>query len=146
MAKRNTEKKKNKFIERYAELDCNISKTCIAVGIDRKTFRNWTIADKDFAQAIEDAEESVLDEVESVILKKAKGFEVETKKVVVKKITTGEGRKVKVKGEEKTLTKTTRYFPPDMQAAKLYMDAKARHRGYGMKPDDSDQGQNIDDE
>lgn len=143
MGKRNTKKNKTMFIELYRQLDCNISRTCVAVRIDRATYRAWTLSDKDFAEKVEDTEEAVLDELESTVLKKAHGFEVETKKIVVKKITSWDSKKQKstLKGEEKTLTKTTRYYPPDMIAAKLYFDAKGRHRGYGMKPDESDQGQ-----
>ena len=70
--------------------------------------------------------------VENILLKKARGFEHEITREKVNK----DGLV--------TPYKSTLYFPPCFQSLQLMVVAMARHRGYGMKPDDSDAEQHGD--
>lgn len=132
--KKGTKKRKEDAIEAYKVNRYNISKTCKAIGMGRTAFYDWIKTDPDFAQAIEDAKESLIDDVEDILLKKIRGFEHTIKREKVDK----EGNVI--------VYNNTFYFPPCYASLKLFLDAQARHRGFGMKPDDSDQGQNKDDE
>ncbi len=134
MTQKTTSLNKEKTIKSYIDCKFNISKACKASKIARKTFYRWIKEDPDFAQAIEDAKESLIDDVEDILLKKIRGFEHTIKREKVDK----EGNVI--------VYNNTFYFPPCYASLKLFLDAQARHRGFGMKPDDSDQGQNKDDE
>lgn len=137
MRHRYTKEDKKKFLELYKRLGCNISKTCKAFQINRSTFQRWVKKDKVFQARVEEANEAMFDKLENAMYKKAIGFT---------RIVTKSSVKIGPKGTETTTTNTKMYFPPDVSAAKLLLDAKARHRGYGMKPDDSDADQHPDDE
>lgn len=129
-----TIKNKQLALKAYVKCKFNVSKTCASVPIDRSTFYDWIKTDPDFAQAIEDAKESLIDEVEDILLKKIRGFEHTIKREKVDK----EGNVI--------VYNNTFYFPPCYASVKLFLDAQARHRGFGMKQDDSDSDQNKDDE
>ena len=64
--------KKQKFLKAFKALDCNISKACEAINIERKTFYRWKDKSKNFARAVEEIEEADLDEIEVAHKKKAK--------------------------------------------------------------------------
>ncbi len=132
--KKGTKKRKEDAIEAYKVNRYNISKTCKSIGMGRTAFYDWIKNDPDFAQAIEDAKESLIDEVEDILLKKIRGFEHTIKREKVDK----EGNVI--------VYNNTFYFPPCYASLKLFLDAQARHRGFGMKQDDSDSDQNKDDE
>ena len=134
--KETTKKNKDHAIKAYLDARFNVSKACASININRRTFQRWIKEDPDFAQAIEDAKESLIDEVEDIMLKKIRGFEHTIKREKVDK----EGNVI--------VYNNTFYFPPCYASLKLFLDAQARHRGFGMKQDDSDsdQNQNKDDE
>jgi len=61
---------KKAFLEEYAKNGMVISKACQTAGVNRETFRNWTNPakksfDKDFTQAVDDIDESMIDIAES---------------------------------------------------------------------------------
>jgi len=59
-------KKQKKFIELYGGPGlCNISHTCEKVGMSRRNFYYWMERNPKFREAIEDAEESNIDMVET---------------------------------------------------------------------------------
>ena len=59
-------KKQKKFIEIYGGPGlCNISATCEKVGMSRRNFYYWMERNPKFREAIEDAEESNIDMVET---------------------------------------------------------------------------------
>lgn len=64
--------KKQRFLKAFKALDCNISKACEAINIERKTFYRWKDKSKKFAQQVQEIEESDLDEIEVAHKKKAK--------------------------------------------------------------------------
>lgn len=134
-----TPQRKKKFIEAYKKNGFKVGVACDFAGVTPKTVRRWVEGDKDFAEEYENADERVLDEIESAILKRALGFTyMETKNSVKED---GDGNIT-----EKTITETTKYVIPDVNAGIRLLDAHGRHRGYGMKQDDSDADQHVDNE
>jgi hypothetical protein len=65
-------KRKNKKIlaETFQKKGCNISATCLALGISRPTFYRWLEEDKKLREKVEEVEEALIDNVESKLLKK----------------------------------------------------------------------------
>lgn len=124
---------KEKFLDKYSLLG-NISKTCQAIGVSRTAYYNWVKEDEEFAEKVVNAKESLIDEVEGILMKKIRGYEHSVKR-----------EKVDKNGQVHSYN-SVMYFPPCFNSMKLFLEAKARHRGYGMKLDDSDAGQHGGDE
>lgn len=61
--------KKELFLEAYKNKMCNISKTCKAINIERKTYYNWLKKFPIFMQQVEEVKENLTDMVESQLLK-----------------------------------------------------------------------------
>lgn len=57
-----------KIVEIYEKKGCNITATCTALGIARKTFYEWREKKKKLAEALDAAEESILDFAESKLV------------------------------------------------------------------------------
>jgi hypothetical protein len=66
------EDKKKLFIEAFASAACNISQGCRKIGITRQTFFNWKAEDPDFANAIKEEQDAMVDFAESMLMKKIK--------------------------------------------------------------------------
>lgn len=58
------------FLKIFPRKLCNISKTCIAIGINRKTFYRWKENNIVFANEIEELKQGFYDDVESIIHEK----------------------------------------------------------------------------
>lgn len=58
----------DKIVEIYEKKGCNITATCTALGISRKTFYEWREKKKKLAEGLEAAEESILDFAESKLV------------------------------------------------------------------------------
>lgn len=58
-----------KTLDAYASKGCNVSATCSAVNISRTHFYRMRKKNKKFAQGLEDAEESLIDLIESKLIK-----------------------------------------------------------------------------
>ena len=52
----------------YEKKGCNITSTCKALGISRKTFYEWRAKKKKLAEALEEKEESIIDYAESKLV------------------------------------------------------------------------------
>jgi hypothetical protein len=52
----------------YQKKGCNITSSCEALGIDRKTFYNWRNKNAKLDEALKDAEDSILDFAESKLI------------------------------------------------------------------------------
>lgn len=63
---------KEKFLEVFANNLGNVQDSCKAAGIARKTFYNWRDSDEDFAQAVEEIQEGLIDLAESKLLENIK--------------------------------------------------------------------------
>lgn len=118
----------------YLQCDCNITNACKQSGVGRRTFYNWMKEDSTFLDDVVNTKESLIDDVETALLMIARGY----KKELTYKTQDANGKKV--------MSKKEIYIQPNIQAIKLFLEAKARNRGYGMKPDDSDADQHADDE
>lgn len=57
-----------KIIQIYEKKGCNITATCTALGISRKTFYEWREKKKKLAEGLEAAEESIIDFAESKLV------------------------------------------------------------------------------
>ena len=57
-----------KIIQIYEKKGCNITATCTALGISRKTFYEWKEKKKKLAEGLEAAEESIIDFAESKLV------------------------------------------------------------------------------
>jgi AcrR family transcriptional regulator len=62
--------RKKEILDLYVKKACNVSAVCTAVGISRKTFYDYVNSDEEFAELIEDAKETLLDNAESILHKK----------------------------------------------------------------------------
>ena len=127
-------KKKEEFVRSYFECGCNVTLACNAMDVPRRTYYNWMRDDNEFSEKILNVQETILDELESCLLKLARGYKEE----LVSRTVDANGKKI--------MTKKEIYIQPNIQAIKLFLDAKGRHRGYGMKQDDSDAGQHDEDQ
>lgn len=125
------DKKKQLLVKCYIKHNGQIGKACKEAGVTRFTFRNYILKDKDFSQAIEDAWEERFEGLEDSLAKAAKGFKVKTTFTRTKTITSAKGEIT-----EETIEERETYYKPDVAAAKLLLEAKARHMGYGTKPND----------
>ncbi len=52
-------------VKMYEKKGCNVTATCAALGINRKTFYDWKAKKKKLAEALDDVDESILDWAES---------------------------------------------------------------------------------
>lgn len=59
---------KPKFVEAYKKGGADIDSACESVGISRSCYKNWRRIDPDFAQALDDIDESAIDFVESKLM------------------------------------------------------------------------------
>lgn len=57
-----------KIAEVYSKKGCNVTATCAALGIARKTFYEWKSKKKKLADLIEEADESIIDFAESKLI------------------------------------------------------------------------------
>lgn len=57
-----------KIIQIYEKKGCNITATCSALGISRKTFYEWKEKKKKLAEGLEAAEEAIIDFAESKLV------------------------------------------------------------------------------
>lgn len=57
-----------KIIQIYEKKGCNITATCTALGISRKTFYEWREKKKKLAEGLESAEEAIIDFAESKLV------------------------------------------------------------------------------
>ncbi len=124
-----SKKKKDEFLKEYVKLRYNISKVCKALNIGRQTYYNWIKSDDSFAEKVVNAKQGSIDDIEDILIKIAFGYSTFQTKTVTKE--TAEG--------VRTVTTTNEvYHSPNFSAIKLFLEAYARDRGYGMKPDESD--------
>jgi len=70
MARQNTKKMKELFLSNYKKYSCNITATCTAIKIARKTFYLWIEKDKKFKERVDEINESLIDHVETKLLSK----------------------------------------------------------------------------
>ena len=56
------------IVKIYEKKGCNITATCTALGISRKTFYEWKDKKKKLAEGLEAAEESIIDFAESKLV------------------------------------------------------------------------------
>lgn len=64
-------RKQEAFIKIFEKKLCNIKSTCLAVGICRQTYYNWMDKVDTFKKRVTDIEESLYDDLESKMYKKA---------------------------------------------------------------------------
>ena len=57
------------WLEAFKAKSFNVSKACLAIGIDRSTYYRW-MDDPDFAQSVKDAREEKIDFIESQLFRK----------------------------------------------------------------------------
>lgn len=67
-----------KITKVYEKKGCNISQTCEALGISRKTFYEWKEKKKKLAEALEEIDESLLDFAESKLLEHIQDGDTQT--------------------------------------------------------------------
>lgn len=58
----------DKIIEVYEKKGCNVTATCTALGISRKTFYNWKEKDPKLQEGLDGADEAIIDFAESKLL------------------------------------------------------------------------------
>lgn len=65
--------KKQMAVQLWRETYGHVTNICAAVGISRQTFYNWMEKDKDFSQAITEAEAELNDEMRRALVEQAAG-------------------------------------------------------------------------
>lgn len=60
----------DKIVTIYEKKGCNVSVTCTALGINRRTFYDWRNGDKELDERLKEVEESLIDFTESKLLEK----------------------------------------------------------------------------
>lgn len=83
-------KKKAKVIKSFIENDTNVSKTCRACNISRKTFYLWKEQDEEFASLVDDCEEAITDEIEGLLRERVR--ELDTTAIIFYLKTKGKKR------------------------------------------------------
>ena len=68
MATKKRLNKKKMFLEVFKDNAGNISQTCEAVGINRRTFYHWIDKDEKFREVVKEVEEGLIDFVESKLM------------------------------------------------------------------------------
>ena len=140
--KLNVEHKKELMVKLYIKHNGSISKVCKELGCTPQNFYYHLKTDPNFREQIENEWQSYLNDIEIAMRKSAKGFRVKTTTKRTKTTQTPKGDFV----EEMTEEKET-YYKPDATAAKLILEAKGRHMGYGTKlndpPNQSQEGEGI---
>ena len=66
-----------KIVEIYEKKGCNITSTCKALGISRKTFYEWREKKKKLAEGLDAANESILDFAESKLVEHIQNDDVQ---------------------------------------------------------------------
>ena len=66
-----------KIVEIYEKKGCNITATCSALGISRRTFYEWKEKKKKLAEGLEAADESILDFAESKLVEHIQNDDVQ---------------------------------------------------------------------
>ena len=70
---RETQEKKLQVLKIFEKKGANVSVTCEAANIGRRTFYYWRENDKDFDAACKDIEEALVDFAESMLIEKING-------------------------------------------------------------------------
>jgi hypothetical protein len=105
------EDKHTQFLEALKRKNGNITAACEAVRVSRMAYYRW-LENTEFAEAVNDLYESLLDNAESKLHELINGVTVERE--------TGEDVKIYTK-------------PPDFNAIKYYLSTKGKKRGYVEK-------------
>lgn len=79
------------FLTAYAENAFNASAACRQIGLSRKTYTNWISTDAAFAEALKEATESRLDELEGALMAQVRGGNVTAIIFALKTIGKGRG-------------------------------------------------------
>lgn len=58
------------IVSTYEKKGCNVSATCVALGIERRTFYNWRQKYPALDEKLKEAEESIIDFTESKLVEK----------------------------------------------------------------------------
>lgn len=64
-------KEQNDFLDLYLKNNCIISKTCKALNIARITYYRWIKNNTDFLIEVRQAQESIIDRIEDIVIEKA---------------------------------------------------------------------------
>ena len=67
-----TKEKQEQFLQAFESSACNVSISCKSIGISRNTFYEWKKKYIPFAEAIQEAQESLLDFAETMLYKAIK--------------------------------------------------------------------------
>lgn len=86
-----------------------ISTACESVSMSRQTYYNWLEADPEFKEAVDEVQESMIDFVESKLMQKINGIEIQSTKGEIFEV------------------------PPSDTAIIFYLKTKGKKRGYVEK-------------
>lgn len=100
---------KKRFLEILKQSRGIISSACESVDMSRQTYYNWVKDDADFALAVDEVQESMIDFVESKLMQKINGIECMTDKGDVYEL------------------------PPSDTAIIFFLKTKGKKRGYVEK-------------
>lgn len=123
MTKDSAQTKQNKvtFLKTLKAKHGHISNACEAANVGRGTYYDWIRDDKDFSKAVDNVNEAMVDNSESLLARRCNGYAYEEIQTVK------EGDKI-VK-----VTTIKKIMPPNVDAIKTHLMAKGQERGYGQK-------------
>lgn len=111
---------KKEILEELEKHNGIVTSACASIGLARSTFYKWKEDDEEFAKAVDELQEVAIDFVESKLMEKIKGVNVQGKEDV--------------------------YFqPPSDTAIIFYLKTKGKKRGYVEKQeiDHTTKGESI---
>ena len=120
-----TAQKKGVVIKTLKAKHGHVSHACEAANIGRSQYYAWLREDKDFKQAVDDVNEAMVDNSESLLARRCNGYAYEEVHTVTERV-----------GDKSNVIKTTtvkKIMPPNVEAIKTHLKAKGQDRGYGDK-------------
>ncbi len=100
---------KKRFLDRLKQSRGIITSACESVDMSRQTYYNWLKDDEDFRIAVDEIQESMIDFVESKLMQKINGIEIQSAKGEIFEV------------------------PPSDTAIIFYLKTKGKKRGYVEK-------------
>ena len=110
----------------------NVSEACKKANASRTQHYEWIKEDAVYKQAVDDLEEAQIDTSESLLKRRCRGYKYEEIKTEI----VGEQSKLEADPKSGTIVKKTitqKVMPPNVDALKTHLGAKATNRGYGNK-------------
>lgn len=127
-----TEQKKALMLTALGDTLGNVSEACTKANASRTQHYEWIKEDSEYKQSVDDIDEAQIDMSESLLKRRCRGYKYEEIKTEI----IGEKSQLDKDPKSGTIVKKTitqKVMPPNVDALKTHLGAKAPNRGYGNK-------------